>query len=339
MTDFTSLKAHNTFGLEHSCRALFIAKTTPELSAFCKQLYLSGEPMLILGGGSNVVLCEDFAGTVVVVKTKGIELNVTESHYCLAVEAGEDWHHLVCYCLDKGIGGFENLALIPGTVGAAPIQNIGAYGVELKELCEWVEYLDLASGERSRLSVEQCNFSYRDSVFKQQLSGKVLITRVGFKVPKVWGPRLNYGPLKALKGPSVTAKAVFDCICATRMEKLPDPASVGNAGSFFKNPIIENEQFQALLAQYPNIVGYPQGDSHTKVAAGWLIETAGLKGYQVGGAAVHEKQALVLINRDNASSDDVLCLARHIVDCISKQFAINLEHEPRMIASTGERSL
>lgn len=295
--------------------------------------------MLILGGGSNIVLCDDFAGTVVVVETKGIELSTTESEYCLAVEAGEDWHELVCYCLDKGIAGFENLALIPGKVGAAPIQNIGAYGIEFKDICEWVEYLDLASGERIRLSVEQCEFGYRDSAFKRQLSGKALITRVGFKVPKVWLPRLDYGPLKALKGPNVTPKAVFDCICATRMEKLPDPAVVGNAGSFFKNPIIENEQFQTLVARYPNIVGYPHGRSHTKVAAGWLIETAGLKGFQVGGAAVHDKQALVLINKDNASSDDVLGLARHIVDCIFKEFGITLEHEPRMIATTGERSL
>ncbi|GIU17759.1 UDP-N-acetylenolpyruvoylglucosamine reductase [Shewanella sp. c952] len=339
VTDNFSLKSHNTFGLEHKCRALMNAKTTEELCSICIELYASNQPMLILGGGSNIILCDDFAGTVVVVETKGIEVSSTESYHLLSVEAGEDWHELVCFCLSQGIAGFENLALIPGKVGAAPIQNIGAYGVEIKDICEWVEYCDLSTGKHIRLSANECNFSYRESIFKQQLLGRALITKVGFKVPKIWQPKLDYGPLRALKDPAVTPKDVFECICATRMSKLPDPAKVGNAGSFFKNPVISNELYLSLTTKFPNIVGYPQDAGKTKVAAGWLIEAAGLKGFQVGGAAVHADQALVLINKNSATSEDVLNLARHVVDCIDKQFGIRLQPEPRMIAATGERSL
>ncbi len=339
VTELISLKSYNSFGLEHSCRALVVAKTTKELTDSCVGLYRNKQPLLILGGGSNVVLCDDFDGTVVVVETKGIDVIATDTHYSSAVAAGEDWHELVCFCLANGIAGFENLALIPGKVGAAPIQNIGAYGVEIKDICEWVEYCDLSTGKHNRLSANECDFSYRESIFKQQLLGKALITKVGFKVPKIWQPKLDYGPLRALKDPAVTPKDVFECICATRMSKLPDPANVGNAGSFFKNPVISNELFLELTTRFPNIVGYPQEAGKTKVAAGWLIEAAGLKGFQVGGAAVHADQALVLINKNSATSDDVLNLARHVVDCIDKQFGIRLQPEPRMIAATGERNL
>ncbi|MCL1060512.1 UDP-N-acetylmuramate dehydrogenase [Shewanella gelidimarina] len=339
VTHSVSLKSHNTFGLEHSCRELITAKTTEQLISCCLALYQAKEPMLVLGGGSNVIFCDDFKGTVVLVETRGIEIAETEDFHLLSVAAGENWHELICFCLAQDIAGLENLALIPGKVGAAPIQNIGAYGVELTDICDWVEYVELATGKHIRLNAKDCQFAYRDSIFKQQLLGKALITRVGFKVAKVWTPKLDYGPLKALKNTNVTPREVFDCICQTRMTKLPDPNKVGNAGSFFKNPVIANHQFNALVHQFPSIVGYPLGMANTKVAAGWLIENAGLKGYQVGGAAVHQDQALVLINRDNATSNDILTLAQHVVDCIEDKFGIKLEPEPRMIAATGERSL
>jgi UDP-N-acetylmuramate dehydrogenase len=339
VTHSVSLKSHHTFGLEHACRELITVKTTEQLISSCLALYQAKEPMLVLGGGSNVIFCDDFEGTVVLVETRGIEVTDTENYHLLSVAAGENWHELICFCLQQGIAGLENLALIPGKVGAAPIQNIGAYGVELNDICDWVEYVDLSNGEHIRLNADDCQFAYRDSIFKQQLLGKALITQVGFKVAKVWKPKLDYGPLKAFKNTNVTPREVFDCICQIRMAKLPDPKEVGNAGSFFKNPVIANHQFNALAHTFPNIVGYPQGIANTKVAAGWLIEAAGLKGYQIGGAAVHQNQALVLINRGDASSDDILALAKHIVDCIEDLFGIKLEPEPRMIAATGERSL
>ncbi|QQX82668.1 UDP-N-acetylmuramate dehydrogenase [Shewanella sp. KX20019] len=339
VTHSVSLKSHNSFGLEHTCRELIVVKTTEQLISCCLALYQAKEPMLVLGGGSNVIFCDDFEGTVVLVNTRGVEVTTIEGYYLLSVAAGEDWHELICFCLEQGIAGFENLALIPGKVGAAPIQNIGAYGVELNDLCEWVEYIDLSNGECIRLNAQDCEFAYRDSIFKQQLLGKAVITQVGFKVAKAWQPKLDYGPLKALKNTDVTPKEVFDCICQTRMAKLPDPKKVGNAGSFFKNPVITNEQFSVLVDKFPGIVGYPQGMVHTKIAAGWLIEAAGLKGYQIGGAAVHQNQALVLINRDDATSDDILALAKHIVNCVEALFGVKLEVEPRIIAATGERSL
>ncbi|WOT05165.1 UDP-N-acetylmuramate dehydrogenase [Shewanella youngdeokensis] len=333
MNHLVSLKSYNTFGLEHGCQELVIADTTQELVSRCVRLYREQQPMLVLGGGSNVILCEDFLGTVVLVKTQGIEVSEDDSNFFLTVAAGENWHNLICYCLDKGIAGMENLALIPGTVGAAPIQNIGAYGAEFNDFCQWVEYVDLSSGLLYRLNADECQFGYRESIFKQQLSGKVLITNVGFKVSKVWQPNLNYGPLKALYGTGVTPRQVFDCICETRMAKLPDPQVFGNAGSFFKNPVIANEQFNSLVQRYPNIVGYPQGLAQTKVAAGWLIEAAGLKGYQIGDAAVHERQALVLINQGDATSDELLALSGYIIDRIHSLFGIKLEPEPRMIST------
>ncbi|MGS0683489.1 UDP-N-acetylmuramate dehydrogenase [Shewanella sp. 125m-7] len=333
------LKSYNTFALAHSCRQLVHASSCQQLIETCCYLYKSKEPMLVLGGGSNVILCEDFEGTVVLVETKGIEVSTDNTDHHLSVAAGENWHDLVCFCLENGLAGLENLALIPGTVGAAPIQNIGAYGVELNDFCDWVEYVDLRDGQLVRLAANTCDFGYRDSIFKQALLGKAVITRVGFKLPKLWVPRLDYGPLRSFKAEQVTAQQVFDSICETRRAKLPDPAVFGNAGSFFKNPLIDSKKFAKLTILYPEIVGFPHADGQTKVAAGWLIDKAGLKGFQVGGAAVHENQALVLINKDNASSDDVLLLAKVIVEKIETQFGIRLEPEPRMITAYGERNL
>ncbi|WP_299811402.1 UDP-N-acetylmuramate dehydrogenase [uncultured Shewanella sp.] len=334
-----SLKSFNTFALAHSCRKLVHALSTEQLIETCYSLFQASEPMLILGGGSNVIFCDDFDGTVVLVETKGIDITEDLENHYLSVAAGENWHEFVYFCLERGFAGLENLALIPGTVGAAPIQNIGAYGVEVEKFCDWVEYVDLSSGEFVRLSARECAFDYRDSIFKNRLQGKALITQVGFKFPKQWAPELEYGPLKELKQPDVTPRQVFDCICETRRSKLPDPKIQGNAGSFFKNPVIDTAQFERLTESNPSIVGYPHGEGKTKVAAGWLIDNAGLKGYKIGGAAVHDKQALVLVNTGDATSKDILLLAKSIVEKIELKFGIALEPEPRMIGADGERSL
>ena len=335
---FHSLKAYNTFAIDQGCISIIEVDSKQALIQSCLGLYQEQKPFLLLGGGSNILLTEDYLGSIVHILTKGIEVKDDGESYLVAVEAGENWHELVKHCLRLGIGGLENLALIPGTVGAAPIQNIGAYGVEFEDVCDWVEYLDLSDGKLKRLSAAECRFSYRDSIFKAELKGLAVITSVGFKFSKVWQPKLSYGPLQKLDSKTVTPSQVFDCICETRMSKLPDPKVLGNAGSFFKNPIITQEQFLILQEQYPSIVGYPV-DSGVKLAAGWLIDHAGLKGFSIGKAAVHEQQALVLVNTGEATGDDVARLARYIIEKISTQFAVKLEAEPRVIGAYGEKEL
>ncbi|NRD72077.1 UDP-N-acetylmuramate dehydrogenase [Shewanella sp. VB17] len=333
-----SLKAYNTFGIEHTCVSIINADSKGSLIQSCCDLHQKNKPFLVLGGGSNILLTEDYLGTIVRVLTKGISVTDDEGHYFVTVEAGENWHGLVKHCLDLGIAGLENLALIPGSVGAAPIQNIGAYGVEFIDVCDWVEYVDLTDGQLKRLTSAECRFGYRDSIFKMELKGLAIITSVGLKLLKNWQPQLNYGPLQQFDIKNVTPLQVFNCICATRMTKLPDPMVLGNAGSFFKNPMVTAAHFLVLQKTYPNIVGYPSNDS-IKLAAAWLIDSAGLKGFAIGKAAVHEQQALVLINKGGATGNDVAHLARHIIEKIYTQFSVNLEVEPRIIGAYGEREL
>lgn len=333
-----SLKAYNTFGIEQACVSIINATSKARLIESCCDLYQKNKPFLVLGGGSNILFTEDYLGTIIRVLTKGIIVTDDKEHYLVTVEAGEDWHDLVKHCLDLGIAGLENLALIPGTVGAAPIQNIGAYGVEFVDVCGWVEYLDLTDGELKRLPSVECQFGYRDSIFKKELKKRAVITRVGFKLSKNWQPQLNYGPLQQFNMKIVTPLEVFDCICETRMSKLPDPAVLGNVGSFFKNPIVAPKYFLVLQQKYPKIVGYPV-DNGIKLAAAWLIDNAGLKGFAMGKASVHDQQALVLINQGGATGDDVANLARYIIEQINIQFSVKLEAEPRIIGAHGEKEL
>ena len=333
-----SLKAYNTFAIEQGCISMIHANSKEGLIKTCYDLYQRNMPFLVLGGGSNVLFTDDYLGTVVHVVTKGIEIIEESDSYLVTVEAGENWHELVKHCLQLGIAGLENLALIPGTVGAAPIQNIGAYGVEFVDVCDWVEYLDLTDGKLKRLNAAECRFGYRNSIFKGVLNGLAVITTVGFRLNKVWQPKLSYGPLQKLDSKTVTPLHVFDCICETRRSKLPDPKVLGNAGSFFKNPIITSELFLTLKQKYPDIVGYPV-NSGIKLAAAWLIDNAGLKGFSIGKASVHEQQALVLVNTGGATGDDVVRLARYIIEKISTQFFVNLEAEPRVIGAYGEKEL
>ncbi|NMH67074.1 UDP-N-acetylmuramate dehydrogenase [Shewanella salipaludis] len=334
-----SLLSLNTLGLAQSCAELHPVHSTAELTATCLSLLERGLPFLILGGGSNLVFTEDFDGAVVQVLSKGIEVTQDAEHYFLRVQAGESWHELVSYSLQQGIAGLENLALIPGTVGAAPIQNIGAYGLELCDICDWVEYLDFSDGQIKRLTADDCEFGYRDSVFKGRLRDKAAITSVGLRLSKDWQPRLSYGPLQEFDCERVTPQQIFERVCEVRREKLPDPAALGNVGSFFKNPIISAATYHALAQTHCRIVAYAQDDGRVKLAAGWLIEAAGLKGYRRGAAAVHDKQALVLVNLGGANGNDICQLALDVIARVRTEFGLLLEPEPRIMGRHGERML
>jgi UDP-N-acetylmuramate dehydrogenase len=297
-------------------------------------------PKFVLGGGSNVVLTHDIDAVVLKVEIMGSRL-VAEEPDAWVVEAGagEPWHGVVAWTLQQGWPGLENLALIPGSVGASPVQNIGAYGVELKDRFHSLDAVDLVTGRTVTLGPQDCHFGYRDSVFKQQgfggLAGKSVITRVRFRLPKPWQPVLGYLDLErkmaetGVHAPS--AQTVFDWICAIRSAKLPDPAVIGNAGSFFKNPVVTEEQCRDIIGRDPEIVHYPMPDGSVKLAAGWLIDACGWKGKSVGRASVYEKQALVLVNRGGASGAEVVTLARAIQESVYGRFGIRLEPEPIIV--------
>ena len=238
--------------------------------------------------------------------------------------------------LSLGIYGLENLALIPGVAGSAPIQNIGAYGVEFANVCDFVDVVHLSTGERSRLSKEACRFGYRDSIFKHEYKDEYAIIAVGLKLPKEWKPVLNYGSLAQFDPKTVTAQQVFEEVCAVRSSKLPNPDEFGNAGSFFKNPVIDPATFQQIQTAYPNIPNYLQADGTVKLAAGWLIDQCSLKGFQVGGAAVHTQQALVLINKENATGMDVVNLAKAVRQQVREKFGVELHPEVRFMGKNSE---
>ncbi len=335
-TENTSLKKHNTFALPVKAAHLVIAEKIEMMIKAWQKAQKRREPLLVIGEGSNVLFLEDFAGTVMINSLKGIEVREEDDAWHLHVSSGENWHYLVSQTLEQGIPGLENLALIPGLAGSAPIQNIGAYGFELKQVCEYVDLLDLSTGEIDRMSPERCEFGYRESVFKHEFKVGYTIVGVGLRLSKQWNPLLNYGDLTKLDPRTVTPQQVFDAVCAMRRSKLPDPRVTGNAGSFFKNPLVSEEEANMLLAEYPTMPHYPQLDGQVKLAAGWLIEQCALKGYQIGGAAVHRQQALVLVNADNASSQDVVALARHVRNKVAEKFNVWLEPEVRFIGATGE---
>jgi UDP-N-acetylmuramate dehydrogenase len=337
-----SLKPFNTFSIDAHAETLFHFKTLqqlPELLSLVKKTRAKKRPVLILGAGSNILFCEDFSGLIIKVELSGVDFIDGDDSYLIQAAAGENWHQLVTDCIEKGIDGLENLALVPGVVGAAPVQNIGAYGREFKEFCESVEYVDLLTGDYCNLTGEQCQFAYRDSIFKHTGMENALITKVTLRVSKQWQPQSRYGALTNLASESVTAKQIYRSICALRNAKLPDPKQLGNAGSFFKNPVVNQQQAEALLHQYPQMPHYPQPDGTVKLAAGWLIDQVGLKGTCVGGAAVHQQQALVLINKKNASAEDIIELAELVRRTVQEKFNVKLEHEVRFIGSCGETNL
>ena len=326
---------YNTFSLPAAAQWLVTLESLTEFAAVRSDPRWNTLPRLVLGGGSNVLFTCDFAGLVLVNRLKGIRVEDEGDHWLLHVAAGENWHELVCHCLQQGMPGLENLALIPGCVGAAPVQNIGAYGVELARFCAYVDTLRWGDGAAERISADDCRFGYRDSIFKHEYQESHLIVAVGLRLPKQWQPVLSYGPLAAL-GDRATPQAVFDIVCDTRKAKLPDPAVLGNAGSFFKNPVVATALADRLKADYPSMPLYPAGEGQAKLAAGWLIDQCGLKGYAIGQAAVHQEQALVLVNRGGARAADLLALAAHVRDTVAARFGVTLEHEVRFMGAQGE---
>jgi UDP-N-acetylmuramate dehydrogenase len=329
------LRPFHTFGISQQCQVLVEAESVNDLIAIYQNPDWQALPKLMLGKGSNMLFTEPYQGVVIVNRLQGISYSSSETEHLLYVSGGEDWPSLVEWCVAQGYAGVENLALIPGCAGSAPIQNIGAYGIELQQVCDYVEYLCLDSYTIKRLSNKQCRFGYRDSIFKHELKDKALVTAIGLKLNKTWQPILSYGPLQSLDPETTTPKEVFDVVVNVRKEKLPDPAVTGNAGSFFKNPIVSIEQHETLKAQYPALVAYPSGDK-MKLAAGWLIDQCGLKGHAQGGAMVHPKQALVLVNANNAKAEDIVNLAAYVRDCVLKKFNVELEHEVRFMGAQQE---
>ena len=329
------LTLRNTLALPARTRLLATLHSTADALALAADPALSAERRFILGGGSNLVLCGDFDGLMLAPSIRGRRLAGEDAEaWFVHAGAGENWHDFVQWTLAQGWAGLENLSLIPGTVGAAPIQNIGAYGLEVAERLAEVEAIDLARGETRRFPVADCRFGYRDSIFKQEgwhLDGRFLITGVTFRLPRKWAPLTRYADvereLAACGTATPNARDVANAIVAIRQRKLPDPAQVPNAGSFFQNPVIDAVQAASLQALYPSIPLYPQADGRAKLAAGWLIEQAGWKGRNLGPVGMYEQQALVLVNRGHARGADVLALARAVQADVLTRFGVTLQPE------------
>lgn len=334
----SSLKSFNTLGLDIDADAIVLADTPESIIHAWQACQQSQKPFLLLGEGSNVLFLENYAGTVVINRIKGIRITEQHESWRLHVGAGENWHQLVKTTLQKGMPGLENLALIPGLTGSAPIQNIGAYGVELKDVCEYVDVLHLDNGQTERLHRNDCQFSYRDSIFKHHYQQGYAIIAVGLKLAKQWQPVLTYGELARLNPATVTAHEIFDTVCQMRQSKLPDPRLTGNVGSFFKNPLVSAETAAGLMQQWPAIPHFPQNNHEVKLAAGWLIDQCQLKGHRIGGAAVHRQQALVLINEEDATPEDIVALAQYVRQRVGEKFGVWLEPEVRFIGAQGERN-
>ncbi|MFW9615260.1 UDP-N-acetylmuramate dehydrogenase [Aquabacterium sp.] len=331
-----SLREFNTFGLPSTAACLVRIHSEADAKRVVNDPELGRAAKFILGGGSNLVLTQDINRCVLKVEIKGRQVVETrDDAWIVEVGAGESWHDTVQWCLDQGMPGLENMALIPGTVGAAPVQNIGAYGVELKDRFESLDAVDLITGRSVTLNAAQCRFAYRDSVFKQELANKSVITRVRLRLPRPWQPVTGYLELErkmAETGISAPdARQIFQWICEVRRAKLPDPAVIGNSGSFFKNPVVTAEQCRDIIGRDPEIVHYPLEDGTFKLAAGWMIDACGWKGKSIGRAGVYEKQALVLVNRGGANGAEVVTLARAIQESVYGRFGIRLEPEPVVV--------
>ena len=331
-----NLRALNTFGLPAVAASLVRVRSAAEVRRVVDDPAWGLAPKFILGGGSNVVLTRDPPGLVLKVEVAGRRLvEAREDAWIVEFGAGENWHEAVAWTLQQGWPGLENLALIPGSVGAAPVQNIGAYGVELADRFESLDAVDLVTGRTVTLDREACHFGYRDSVFKQHLAGKSVITHVRLRLPRPWQPVLGYLDLqRRIEETGLTepdALTIFEWVCAIRRAKLPDPARIGNVGSFFKNPVVSAEQCRDIIDRNPELVHYPMPDGSVKLAAGWLIDACGWKGKGVGGVAVYDRQALVLVNRGSATGGEVVTLARAIQESVYGRFGIRLEPEPVVV--------
>jgi UDP-N-acetylmuramate dehydrogenase len=342
-----SLKKYNTFGIDATARYFAVFATQDELATLLDGI--PGQPdlsLLILGGGSNILLTKNIDGPVLRNEIKGIELvDEDEDHVYVTAGAGESWHGFVQYCLGRNWAGVENLSLIPGSIGAAPMQNIGAYGVEIKDVFHELTAWDLQEKKVYTFTLNDCHFGYRDSIFKRAYKGRFIILSVTFRLNKIPVFHTSYGAireeLEKIGVQDLSIQAISQAVVNIRTSKLPDPAQIGNAGSFFKNPSVPNAQFDELKTRFPAIVGYPEASpggpgsasapGTTKLAAGWLIEQCGWKGYRHGDAGVHSRQALVLVNYGQATGHEIYDLSEQILKSVHEKFGVTLEREVNII--------
>ena len=330
-----ALRLFNTFGIDVKARYFVVFEQVGDITEFLGETRFRGLPRLILGGGSNVLFRQDYPGVILHMEFKGIELlDESGADVIIRAAAGENWHEFVRTTIEWGYAGLENLSLIPGTVGAAPIQNIGAYGVELREVFYELEAVDLEAGMAKIFSQNAVNFSYRDSYFKSMVPGKWLITSVTFRLPKQPRWQIDYRGLSdklVVDNEPLSARRISDVICQLRRDKLPDPTRQGNAGSFFKNPIVSATEYKVLISESPELPGFEQSNGAYKLSAGWLIERCGWKGHREGDAGVSNMHALVLVNYGNASGESIWQLAQRIMASVRVRFGVALEPEPRVI--------
>lgn len=329
-----SLKPFNTFGFDANAERLVAIESKSELAQYFEEN--NPQPSLILGGGSNLLITRDLSGTVLKVEIPGFELVAEDNdHVYVKVGAGHVWHQFVLKCIENNWAGVENLSLIPGNVGTAPMQNIGAYGVEIKHVFHELEAYIIDDRKFQTFELNACNFGYRESIFKRQLRDKAVIASVTFKLNKTPNFNTSYGAIEAelekMGVKDLSLKAVSDAVIAIRQSKLPDPKQIGNSGSFFKNPEISNAQFADLKSKFSEAVGYQTMNNTTKVAAGWLIEHAGFKGKRFGNYGVHDKQALVLVNYGGATGQQVFELSETIMQTVFEKYGIQLEREVNLI--------
>ncbi|MES2431623.1 MAG: UDP-N-acetylmuramate dehydrogenase [Bacteroidota bacterium] len=329
-----SLKKYNTFGIDAKAKYFSTFNTVDELTELLE--FDQNSKRLILGGGSNILLTQNFDGLVLKNDLIGIEkINKDDQYVYVKAGAGVNWHQFVLHCIDNDFCGVENLSLIPGNVGASPMQNIGAYGVEIKDVFYELEAFDLTAKKNVKFNLTDCEFGYRESVFKRKYKDQFVITAVTYRLNKKPVFNTSYGAieqeLEKMGVKELSIKAISDAVINIRSSKLPNPAEIGNAGSFFKNPEINNEQFATLKEQYPNMVGYDLENGNVKLAAGWLIEQCGWKGFREGDAGCHAKQALVLVNYGNANGNEIYSLSEKILTSVNEKFNVILEREVNII--------
>ena len=331
LTNF-SLKSLNTFNINVDGKYFTGVASAAEIGEAISHVKQHGLPLLVLGGGSNWLFTQNFPGLVMKVNLAGRAI-VGETTKDIVVKAGggENWDDFVGYCVGKGYWGLENLSLIPGSVGASPVQNIGAYGVEMKDRFQSLEFYDFESGDIREFQAEECNFGYRDSIFKNELKGKGIVLSVSFRLSKIPVYETGYGSvtdeLEKMGVKDITLEALRAAVINIRRSKLPDPAIIGNAGSFFKNPTIEADRHRELRARFPGLVSFAQPGNRYKLAAGWMIDQCGWKGYRSGDAGVHDRQALVLVNHGKATGIEIFQLSEKIRDSVMETFGVELERE------------
>lgn len=328
-----SLRNYNSFGIDVKAGLFVEIKSAEDLYQLVSTAEYRSNPSFILGGGNNILFTKDFEGLIIKNSIAGIKIIKEEGpDVFIEASAGEDWDQFVEYCAENKYWGIENLSLIPGTAGAAPIQNIGAYGTELTDIFEYLRGFDLITENEKTFTNDECRFSYRNSIFKKELKGSFIITSIVLKLSKVPIPNLRYSELKKTVGDGVVnIKQIRDVVCSIRRKKLPDPKFIGNAGSFFKNPVISILEYDNLKREYPDLPGFSSSTDNIKISAGWMIEQCGLKGYRKGNAGVYDKQALVFVNYGGATGQEILDLAEIVKEAVYNKFSIRLDTEVNIV--------